>query len=914
LGSLVKTYFRSFAGGELTPELFGRIDDVKFQTGLAIAQNFVTLPHGPARARPGTHYIAKPKTFGSRMIHFTEGPGQQIVVVLGNQCARFVRNGAVIRVVDGPTPPNYKPNRAFGSADVNPATDVFTTTLVHNLATGDPIRITVDSGTAVVLDDGTLAGRPLDPSVVFYAIVLTTNTYKIAYTLADALAGTPVPVLNAGAGSFRLNYAYQTGDLVNGVTAGAPGIHYCTADPTVNGAPQITPGTPSRWYLQPSSGELEVPMPYLTAQLGAVRYFQSNDVMTLLHVSHPPAELRRFSLTRWAYVTVSFAPVLASPTGFAGAATEGGMAATVVSVGTAPTVNTASKLSWITGESIYGSITVNGTLYGPGFFRVGTVNNAAFDLLDTAGVPISFGVNPASGTFRAVPLSSLTSNTYRVTAVDVDGRESQPSPEVTIANNLFAEGAFNTLTWFPVPGAVRYNVYRKQGNVYGLIGTPEATTLKDDNIDATFDESIPYFDSSLSSAPFPTAGCYHEQRRVFGRVQTIWMTRTGTEADLTFTLPVRDDDRIEHPIASTEYSEIQHLLSLGDLIALTNSAEYVVAPTDSAVMTPGSTMSRPQSFIGANQARPVIVNDTVVYSAARGGHVFAFRYQAAQQGFKATDLSLRAVHLFDGFDVTEITMSKSPYPIVWGKSTAGNVVAVTMVPDQEVLGWHRHTFGGTVVSLCAATEGAEDRLYVIVERTVNGVVEQHIERMSPFRVAPIADAVQVDGAVTLTNVSAGVVTVGPHLAGATVSVLADGVVLPQQTVSTAGTIFLPPTLKPTFAKVTVGRPIDAVMQTLPLAMQVDGFAQGNEKAIGNVWVRVANSGPFFAGPMPSELVPSDPADPAVRGLPVATTLRTEKIKARTKGAWTPDGQLLLKHSLPLPLTVVGLTLEVDLGD
>lgn len=911
----MKTYLRSFAGGELTPELFGRIDDVKFQTGLAVSQNFVTLPHGPARARPGTQYIAKPKTFGGRLIPFTEGPGQQFVVVLGDQCARFVKNGAVVRVVDGPTPPNYKLTRTFGSADVNPATDVFTTALVHNLATGDPIRITVDSGTPVVLDNGTLAGQNLDPTTVFYAIVLTTTTYKLASTLANALANVAVPILNAGAGNFRLNYAYQIGDLVNGATAGAPGIHYCKADPTVNGAPQITPGAASHWYLQPGTGELEVPLPFLTAQLPAVRFFQSNDVMTLLHVAHRPTELRRSGITRWAAVTVSFAPSIATPTGFAGAATEGGMAVQVVSVGTNPTVNTSSKLPWITGESIYGTLNLGGVGNYTRFWRVGTVNNVAFDLLDTDGDPFTWpGTPSASGSFRAVPLSSLTENTYRVTAVDVDGRESQPSVEVTVTNNLFAEGAYNTLTWYPVAKAVRYNVYRKQGNVYGLIGTPETTSLKDDNVDATFDESIPYFDTTLDSPPYPIAGGYHEQRRVFARGQTLWLTRTGTESDLTFTLPVRDDDRIEHPIASTEYSEIQHVVSLGDLIALTNAAEYVVAPTDSAVMAPGSTMSRPQSFIGSGIARPVIVNDTVVYVAARGGHVFAFRFQAASQGFKANDLSMRAVHLFDGYDVTELSFAKAPYPIVWGKSSAGYVVAATMVPDQEVLGWHRHTFGGTVVSLTTASEGAEDRLYLIVERTVNGVVEQHIERLGLFRVTAIADAFQVDGGVTLTNVGAGTVVVGAHLAGATVSILADGVVMPQQVVSAAGSIFLPPDPKTTYAKVTVGRPIDALLQTLPMAMQVDGFGQGNEKTIGNVWVRTATSGPFFMGPSLSELVPSDPAAPSVRGLRQAETLKTEKVRARTKGQWTVDGQLFIQHRLPLPLTVVGLTLDADLGD
>ena len=40
----VRTLSRSFGGGELTPEFYGRIDDAKFQTGLATCRNFLVLP------------------------------------------------------------------------------------------------------------------------------------------------------------------------------------------------------------------------------------------------------------------------------------------------------------------------------------------------------------------------------------------------------------------------------------------------------------------------------------------------------------------------------------------------------------------------------------------------------------------------------------------------------------------------------------------------------------------------------------------------------------------------------------------------------------------------------------------------------------------------------------------------------
>jgi hypothetical protein len=48
MGATTRTNFRSMAGGEITPEMYGRIDDVRYQTGLALCRNFVTLPHGPA--------------------------------------------------------------------------------------------------------------------------------------------------------------------------------------------------------------------------------------------------------------------------------------------------------------------------------------------------------------------------------------------------------------------------------------------------------------------------------------------------------------------------------------------------------------------------------------------------------------------------------------------------------------------------------------------------------------------------------------------------------------------------------------------------------------------------------------------------------------------------------------------------
>lgn len=915
---MTKQLLRSFAGGEVSPDLFGRIDDVKFQSGLALAQNFVTLPHGPARNRPGTEYVNNTKGDGpARLIPFTFSITDTFVVELGAGYFRFYLNGAAVRVADGPAPPLYKPNRTYLSTSVNTTTDEITFATAHGFVTGEPLRFTRDLlGNALFSVDLVQAS----PATVFYAIVVSPTVLKIAKTAADAAANVAANITAQGSGTQRANRHYTQGELVDGVPAGAPGFWYCLQDPTVDYGAQFTPGlAPAYWYPQPSSGEYEIPNAFTAGQLFDVVYFQSNDVLTLLHGSHAPQELRRYATTDWRRIDVAFAPKLPAPTGVTVTAQLGVAMQIVGSAVLNPLRLTgASACQWARGEIVYGSVSwVTGPSVPLGYYRVvsGVSANAAeFELTDLNGVPLNLtgATTFITGTLRAVNPYSANSNSYRVTAVDAAGAESQASAEVTVTNNLFAQGAYNDVAWNAVSGAVRYRVYKKELELYGLIGSTDANvlTLRDDAIAPDFTLTLPFLDSTLGSAPYPEAGCYHEQRRVFARGQSLWFTRTGTESDLSYSLPTRDDDRIAVSIAATEFSRVRHLVSLDELVALTNSTEFVVRPTETQVLTPSSVTARPLAFVGANNVRPVVVNSAIIYCAARGGHVRELAYSVGSQSLVSTDLSLRATHLFDNRTVRDLAYAKAPYSVVWALSSTGEVFGLTYEAAQQVAGWHRHNFGGTVTSIAVVSEGTEDRLYLLVERTVNGATQRQVCRMAPFAPVPVADSFFVDAGRTFTNVPAGPLSGLHHLAGKTVAILADGIVLPSQVVSTAGQI----TLLAAYAKVTVGLPIDAQLHTLPVAMQVEGFAQGSQKSVARVWLRVVDSAPFRLGPSLDDLVPSNSAAPSMRGLLAQETLRTERVLVRAKGEWSDDGQVRIVHNTPLPLTIVGMTLDVVLGD
>ena len=95
-----RSYFRSFVGGEVTPEFWGQFGDAKFQTGLATCRNFTVLPHGPATNRPGFGFVAETKLVDpglpARLVPFEFSVEQTLVLEFGPAYVRFHSQGATV--------------------------------------------------------------------------------------------------------------------------------------------------------------------------------------------------------------------------------------------------------------------------------------------------------------------------------------------------------------------------------------------------------------------------------------------------------------------------------------------------------------------------------------------------------------------------------------------------------------------------------------------------------------------------------------------------------------------------------------------------------------------------------------------------------------------------------------------------
>lgn len=503
---------------------------------------------------------------------------------------------------------------------------------------------------------------------------------------------------------------------------------------------------------------------------------------------------------------------------------------------------------------------------------------------------------------------------YVVTAVDSEGvSESAASAASSAGGNLFETGATVTISWAAVAGASRYNVYKMQGGLYGYIGQTAGLSIVDDNISPDLGKTPPIYDSVFNAAgDYPGAVSYFEQRRCFAgttnKPQNIWMTKSGTETNMSYSLPIRDDDRIAFRVAAREANTIRHIVPLTQLLLLTSSAEWRVTSVNSDAITPSTISVRPQSYVGSSNVQPVIINNTLIYGAARGGHVRELAYNWQASGFITGDLSLRAPHLFDTFDIVDMAYAKAPQPMVWFVSTSGRLLGLTYVPEQQVGAWHWHDTDGVFESCTVVAEGGEDALYCVIRRTINGASVRYVERMASRQFSDQADAFFVDCGATYSGVPADVISGLGHLEGKTVSILADGAVHPQRVV-TGGSI----TLDIEASTVQIGLPIEADLQTLPLAVQLqDGsFGQGRFKNVNKVWLRVYRSSGIFVGPSVSELTEAKQRTTENYGAPPA--LKSEEIPLVLTPSWADSGQIFVRQSDPLPLTVVSLTAEVALG-
>jgi len=86
-------YVSNFTAGEISPKMYGRVDNKKYQSGCKTLENMMVQVYGGVTRRPGTYYLTETKSSGKvRLVPFRVSPTNAFVLEMGEKYVRFYKN------------------------------------------------------------------------------------------------------------------------------------------------------------------------------------------------------------------------------------------------------------------------------------------------------------------------------------------------------------------------------------------------------------------------------------------------------------------------------------------------------------------------------------------------------------------------------------------------------------------------------------------------------------------------------------------------------------------------------------------------------------------------------------------------------------------------------------------------------
>lgn len=870
----VKVIQNSFSGGELSPAMFGRIDDSRYAFGLATCRNLICRAQGPAENRSGFAFVraAKYADRTCRLIPFTFSSDQTMVLELGDKYVRFHTQGQTLLDEDGDPYEIETPYEADDLDEINYSQSADIVTFVHpRYAPRELRRYGATDWRLVEIDFGAPLSAPTNLEAEYtcnaksdYITEEAKTMYTISYKVT-AVVDTEEGVEESEASEavslegnlfiddtkVDLTWTAVTGAARYRVYKSYSGVFGFIAetettsfsDTNISADESITP---PRWddpFYQ-SGGIVSA-----TVTNGGTGYGTKGEVIA---VSETGVSKTADGETRSVTLPLQLPPFFPVAN------------ASVVGGGTGAVVETILDISAMI-------VFVKGfRLISPG---------SGYSVTETK---VRLGDISNNGIVYEFPCTVVGEPLVKVTDTTGSGAEL----EAVVAN-----------------GAVSEIKVKKPGTGY----TNPTLTIESNGSGGSGATAT----ASLGQVgDYPGAVAYFQQRRIFAgtynRPQFVWMTRPGKETDMSYTIPSQADNRIKFRVATNEASRIRHVVPLSSLLLLSASTEFRVTTANDDTLTPTSIDVRAQSYVGAAAAQPLLVNSSAVYAAARGGHIREIGYQYNAGGFVTGDISLRSEHLFDGKSIRSLALMKAPTPIVWAVNSYGELLGCTYIPEQNLGGWHRHdTINGKFESIACVAEGDEDALYAVVHRTINGKTVRYIERMHERIFTSLEDCFFVDSGATYEGEPTDTISGLTWLEGETVTALADGKTVPSQTVVN-GKITLP--IKA--SRIHVGLPIVAELRTLPAAFQdkYGGYGRGVRKNAVMAYVRVFQTSGVAMGPDEDSLINYSQRKSEPYGSP--PEVASKEIGMELAADWTDGGQITIRQIYPLPMTIVSIAIEL----
>jgi hypothetical protein len=412
----------------------------------------------------------------------------------------------------------------------------------------------------------------------------------------------------------------------------------------------------------------------------------------------------------------------------------------------------------------------------------------------------------------------------------------------------------------------------------------------------------------------PSCVSFFEQRLVFAGTkdepQTIFFSAAGDYENMT--TGTNAADAMVYTIAANQVNAIRYMKAVRTLVVGTTGGEYTVSAdgTDASITPTNITIKRQSSYGSAN-VDAIPAGNAILFLQKARRKIRELQYNFDSDGYQAPDLTILNDSATNS-GINEMVYQQEPGSIIWCVRDDGVLAALTYQRSENVIAWSRHIFGGVFGSGDAVCESAatisgdltEDEVWVIIKRTVNGATKRYVECFSDFDFDETdpTDFKFLDSHLSYSGSSTTSLSGLSHLEGQVVSILADGSVHANKTVS-SGAI----TLDRAVTSACVGLSYDSILQTMRIeGGAAEGTSQGKTKRISKVVLRLFETVGVKVGPSLSnlELVPFRTTSSNLSA-PVDTLLAGDK-EIEFRDDYNSDGFIIIKQDQPLPCSVLAI--------
>ncbi len=421
----------------------------------------------------------------------------------------------------------------------------------------------------------------------------------------------------------------------------------------------------------------EISSPYLEADLFQLKFIQSADVMYIFHPSYAPKKLTRTAHTSWTLTDYV-------------AATQKPLTITAASKAN-PCVITVTITAWVTGTAyVVGNIRVNSSNYY--YCLIGhTSGTFSTDLTAEKWVKIDF---PVAGDIVYID--------------SVAGMTEINHIFFTVASPDSAAGTFQ----LSGINSTDYTAWTSAGTVQKtVVGTADHC---------------------------PSCGAFFGQKLLIAGMnshpQTIFISQVADYEN--FTLDANDDSAgQEYLLVSGKVDRIRWMIGEDSvMIGTTGGVWKFDVPTTPTTDPPNA---KKHIYTGVQNIQPQVVGDFIFWVTRSGLTVRQLTFDFGSDKYLSPDMTRLARHITLGSTmalsgIKDMSYQQEPVSILWCIRADGQLLGFVCDLQEKVFAWFRVVTDGLFESVAVISQDSqEDQVWIIVNRTILGVVKRYVEYFKP---------------------------------------------------------------------------------------------------------------------------------------------------------------------------------------